>query len=253
MTTTTYNSIAQRFNAAATTYDRAANVQQRVAQQLFGVYQSASQQPPRHIIEAGCGTGFLTQHLCHHFPDVPLLALDIAPGMVALCRHRLTQYPHLHCQVADAEQLPPNCTTDLLISNLCMQWFSDWRAGLSRWAQVAHTIAFSVPIAGSFAHWVEAHAQTGQPDGLHPLPDAQALRTHCAQLGVLQHFSIQNEILHHTNALDFARTLRAIGASQPRSGHHPVNLRRVLRQLPQGIDAEYRIAYCVIEVPQEIS
>ena len=259
--------ITQRFDNAAITYDRAASVQQRVAQQLFEHYLSGLKRSPNTIVEAGCGTGFLTQHLCQHFPDVALLAVDIAPSMVNLCRHRLAHYPQLQCQIADAEHLQLDEKTDvdldvnhdvnldvdlgvdLLISSLCLQWFSDWRTGLARWAQQARTIAFSVPVAGSFSAWAAAHTRAGQQDGLQPLPDAQAVRNHCAQLGTLRHFSIQSEILHHADALDFARTLRALGAHQPRAQHRPANLRRVLRELPQGIDVEYRVAYCIMECP----
>ncbi len=238
-------SIAQRFDDAALTYDQAAVVQLRVAEKLFALLQELT--PPHHIIEVGCGTGFLTQSLCKQFPNVPLLALDIAPTMIALCQNRLQKYSNLHCKVEDAQTLQLPSAVDWLGSSLSLQWFDQWPACLQRWAQQARTIAFSVPLEGSFSQWRDAHLRTGQRDGLHPLPDEAALQKCCASLGTLRHFSIQTETLHHLNALDFARTLRAIGASQPHRQHSPASLRRILRALPNGVDAEYRIAYVIVE------
>lgn len=246
--------VAQRFDAAASTYDQAANVQQRVAQKLFDLYAShavALDCPPEQIVEAGCGTGFLTQHLCQHlcqyFPATSLLALDIAPGMITQCHHRLAHYPQVTFQVGNAEHLQLHHKADILISSFCLQWLSDWRKGLTCWSQQAQTLAFSVPLAGSFNAWTAAHARAGQRAGLHPLPAAQALQKHCAQLGKIWHFSIEHETQQHENALDFARTLRAIGAHQPRMQHRPAHLRRVLHELPNGIEAEYHVAYCIVE------
>jgi hypothetical protein len=51
----------------------------------------------------------------------------------------------------------------------------------------------------------------------------------------------------HADGLAFARSLRAIGADQPREGHHPANLRPVLRQLQNGCEANYEIGFFCIE------
>lgn len=249
--------IRARFDAAAEAYERFGAVQRRVAQHLAaltinGRHPTTGCEPFR-IVEAGCGTGFLTELLCRRNPTAYVHALDFAPAMVQYCTQRLaTDHPRLRCLCADVQepevwQSLAVAPIDWVISSLCLQWTNDWRATSSLWARHANWLMLSVPLQGSFEAWSHAHAQAGCEPGLYPLPARDELEQHLQGLGWLRHFDCEIETTYYDNALDFARHFQGLGAHQPRAGHRPVNLRRVLRHLPNGVAADYRIAYAVVE------
>src|SRR5688572_29844543 len=69
--------IAQHFGAAATSFDRAAHIQARVARALAD--EIATHLRPARILEFGCGTGNLTAALKDRLPDARVVATDLAP------------------------------------------------------------------------------------------------------------------------------------------------------------------------------
>jgi malonyl-CoA O-methyltransferase len=238
--------IAQRFSAAAPHYQRHAAVQQRSAQRLVDLCQQTFLSTPPHLVDVGCGTGFVTELYARAYSNSDITALDLAPGMVQHCVQRLAAYPNVRGVVADGAHLPLQAKANLLTSSLCLQWFSDWRAVLRHWALHAQHIALSVPVVGSFSAWQQAHERAGQSCGLLALPDAQALQAYARTLGEVKFFAVETDTTHYPKPLDFAHDLRGLGADTPNSGHRAINLRRVLHQLPQGVDIDYRIAYLLI-------
>jgi hypothetical protein len=70
----------------------------------------------------------------------------------------------------------------------------------------------------------------------------------CRRLGASKVHS-ERVLLHwwHADGHSFARSLRAIGADQPRAGHLPVNLKPVLRLQDKGCDADDEIGFFYIE------
>lgn len=238
--------IAQRFSAAAPHYQRHAAVQQRSAQRLFDLCQQTFLSTPQHLVDVGCGTGFVTALLARAYPHSEITALDIAPGMVQQCVQGLAAHHNVRGVVADGARLPLRPPLNLLVSNLCLQWFEDWSAVLRHWAGHTQQIALSVPVAGSFSHWQQAHERAEQPCGLLAFPDAQALHTYASTLGEVKFFAVETDNTHYPHALDFARDLRGLGADAPRAGHRAINLRRVLSQLPDGLNVKYRIAYLLM-------
>ena len=247
-------SVAQRFSKAAPHYQQHAEIQQRAAQRLFAVCQSAGLNASflnsaLRLVDVGCGTGLLTEAFARAYPSSEIVVLDIAPGMVRQCAQRLANYAQVHGVIGDGAHLPLRAPLDLLVSSLCLQWFEDWPSVLKHWASHARVVALSVPVAGSFSQWQQAHERAGQPCGLLQLPCAQALHQCASQLGEVPFFSVETQTKHYANPLDFARDLRGLGADTPQGKHQPANLRRVLTQLPDGLNTEYRIAYLFINTP----
>lgn len=84
--------------------------------------------------------------------------------------------------------------------------------------------------------------------GLHSCPNYDALLHTCLQLGAS---GVKSDRIwlhqHHSDGRAFARSLRAIGADEPRAGHVPVNLKPVLRLMENGCDADYEIGFFRIE------
>ena len=72
--------VAETFAAHVGEYERSARLQAQSAEKLAG---HLPELDDAKILEIGCGTGFLTQHLLERYPDADFLITDLAPEMVA--------------------------------------------------------------------------------------------------------------------------------------------------------------------------
>jgi malonyl-CoA O-methyltransferase len=241
--TTHQERVARGFSYAAKQYAQHARIQARSAQNLW-LWAQQQRSPwhtqPAALVDIGCGTGFLTQHLLGHCPGMAVHAIDMAPNMLQTLRAQL-QHPHLHTHCLDACQLQSN-TLSLpqpvwLFSNLCMQWFDNLPQAFSHWLGFAQTISVAILLDGSFSGWKAAHQASKQACQLRPLPSIQSILQSLETLHQqgrirnFQHHTVQY-IDPHPDGLAFARSLKAIGAHTPTT-HQPSQLRRVLAALRQ--------------------
>ncbi len=249
----------RRFSDAARDYDHHARVQKHSAQHLCQWLDQIlpADFKPKACVDVGSGTGFLTDHLLTKFPESAVHAVDLAQGMLTELKRK---YPteRLHTHLLNGEELAvehlwiPN--QSLLISGMCAQWFNNIEEAIRRWLSVSNTVAFSVLLDGSFQAWEVAHEETGQTSGLRKLPSndelQDVLHTLAAE-GLVANTShhTKNFLDHHPNGLSFARSLRAIGADQPRTNHKPVNLRKVISALGNACTMNYRIGFYCLERP----
>ncbi len=245
-----------RFSKAAENYDSNARIQKQVSLTLWDWLHTHLNPhfEPAAAIDVGSGTGFMTQLLLNTY-SCPVHAIDIAPGMIDWLKNNVSS-AQLHTHLMDGEQLsidplwiPRN---SLLVSNMCAQWFDDLNQALRRWLSVSNTVAFSLLLNGSFEAWHQAHAETGQIAGARLLPDDGILMTllnNLQQEKLVQalHFKSREFLDQHFDGLSFARSLRAIGADAPKSNHHPVNLRAVIRELGKGCTINYRIGFVFLQ------
>jgi malonyl-CoA O-methyltransferase len=117
--------LGHNFGRQAAQYDRYALVQRRLAEELV---QSLRQDSRKfaHILEIGCGTGYLTGLLRQTFPGARITALDLAPAALEAARTRLVGSEGIEWLVADGEQSAPG-RFDLITSSSVFQWFSQPR------------------------------------------------------------------------------------------------------------------------------
>jgi len=252
-------SIAERFSAAAGSYDATARAQLDAAA-CFADWLAARDAParpagdsratgaaPARIAELGCGTGFLSAELLARWPDAELLATDLAPAMVEHCRARFADRPRFRAASADAASARFDPAPDWIVSAMCLQWVRPLEAALDLHLSQCRVLAFSLLLDGSFAEWRAAHERAGVACGLQPLPDAAALDAMCRRLAAAHGRSCDIELVRvdepHADGLAFARALRAIGADTPRAGHRPGALRRVLAACPAPIVMNYELAF----------
>lgn len=118
--------IRQSFAAAALTYDQAAALQRRSANDLIQLAEKEGISGT--VLDLGCGTGNLTGLLsASRYRADRVIALDIAPAMLDAARAKLSRGsdsgPALDYVCADAERLPfaDECL-DGIYSNLALQW-----------------------------------------------------------------------------------------------------------------------------------
>lgn len=110
---------------AATTCDAAAVLQARVREELLERLDVLRLQP-RVVVDLGAGTGQATIALKRRYPSSRVLALDLAPRMLAQARRRQALLRRFDRVAADAAALPlRDASVDMVFSNLALQWCND--------------------------------------------------------------------------------------------------------------------------------
>ena len=117
------------FEKAASSYDAAAVLQQEVANRLVDRMDVMSMKPVS-ILDAGSGTGFVSQLLAERFPKAKITALDLAFNMLKQAKNKRSfkqrwnkQFSYVNAEV---ENLPfADASVELVISGLTLQWCQD--------------------------------------------------------------------------------------------------------------------------------
>jgi malonyl-CoA O-methyltransferase len=117
--------VRSAFDAAAGDYDTVAVVQAEVRRRLLERL-PLFRLEPRRILDAGCGTGHAARALLERYRRAAVVALDLAPAMLASARHRRPWLRRLDVVCGDAAALPlADASVDLVFSNLMLQWCND--------------------------------------------------------------------------------------------------------------------------------
>jgi malonyl-CoA O-methyltransferase len=239
---------AERFSNAAERYEQSAHIQKEAAVLFDAWLAELKLDAPQRIAEIGCGTGLLTRLLHARFPQAAIEATDLAPAMVEYCRRMLGDEAVIRYRVCDGRDARFDPMPDWIVSAMCLQWLRPLRPVLQHHLAQSKMLAFSLVLDGSFSVWREAHAHAGIEPGLHAFPVYDSLLAECQSLGAAHVHAKRISLSEaHANGLEFAASLRLIGADHPRDGHRPSNLRPVLRQLQNGFDANYEIGFFCIE------
>ncbi len=91
--------------------------------------------PHARVLDVGCGTGVLLQHLHDRSPDLTLVGLDATPGMLARARARLGARPLLVEGSGDALPLD-RAAVDAVVSTSALHYIADVPRTLSEMRRV---------------------------------------------------------------------------------------------------------------------
>lgn len=117
--------VRRAFDAAASTYDHAAVLQQEVGRRLLGRLDLIRLEP-RMVLDVGAGTGLQAGDLRRRYRKARVIALDVAAAMLRRARGQGTWLRPLPCIQADAAAIPlADASVDLLFSNMTIQWCGD--------------------------------------------------------------------------------------------------------------------------------
>jgi malonyl-CoA O-methyltransferase len=128
--------VRRAFSRAAPGYDAAARLQHAVEARLLDMLDyrddpALRREPPRVVVDLGCGPGSAAAAMQNRWPKAQILALDLALPMLRRTRassrrwtNPFARRPQPVC--ADARALPlAENSVDVLFSNLCLQWVED--------------------------------------------------------------------------------------------------------------------------------
>ncbi len=114
--------VRRSFDAAAHDYDRHAELQRMVRQEMLDRLEWVRVEP-EVVVDLGCGTGAALSALRKRYRRARILGLDISQGMLAQARKGLPWLRKPDLVGADMERLPlRDASVDLLFSSLTIQW-----------------------------------------------------------------------------------------------------------------------------------
>ncbi len=215
--------IRATFARAAASYDAAAVLQREVCARLLARLDAATEPPPAHILDAGCGTGYGAGLLHARWPQAAIVAADFAATMAATTRRQAPA--GTACAVADIEALPfADATFDLWWSSLTVQW-CDAATVLAEAARVLRgdgRLALSTLGDGTFAELRTAFAAVDRHR--HTLDFAAAERlAEAATAAGLHDVALARETLtlHYPDLKALLGAVKAIGANALGAGRRP--------------------------------
>ncbi|MBT8420833.1 MAG: malonyl-ACP O-methyltransferase BioC [Gammaproteobacteria bacterium] len=128
--------VRENFDRAASCYDEIAELQRTVGDRLL-THLDPVDLRPGIVLDMGAGTGYCLSPLESRYPDARIVALDLAEGMLKTARNRQGVSGQGLFICGDAEQLPlrDDCT-DLLFSNVTVQWCNDLAGTFHEFARI---------------------------------------------------------------------------------------------------------------------
>ncbi|MCZ8130197.1 MAG: malonyl-ACP O-methyltransferase BioC [Steroidobacteraceae bacterium] len=123
--------VGRSFDRASAQYDDAAVLQKQVREELLDRLQLVAFEP-RVVVDLGCGTAHATRALRDRYRAARVVAIDLAPRMLAAAKERMGWFRRFDRVQADATRLPLRAgCVDLLYSSLMLQWAPDLDAAFA--------------------------------------------------------------------------------------------------------------------------
>ena len=225
--------IRRAFANASGHYNEFAQLQRMVAGKVLAHSQMDSLQG--RILDIGCGTGFLTQHLRQCGGYQHLIALDMALPMLHKARQGLGQSVSYLC--ADAEALPiKNASLDVVFSSLALQWCLDLPAALADFRRVLKPggrLVFATFGAQTLSELKHAWAAVDSYRHVNDFYTSQQLRDFLTA-DAWRNVFIEQQVCcsHYTSVSHLMTELKGLGAKSVTGGKNPhLTSKRALRQM----------------------
>lgn len=213
--------INRRFSRSASSYDDHADIQRRVAETLCDLIDLPA---PSHILELGCGTGFLTLPLIKKYPESRFTITDLSAEMLARTRQKIAAISpaspqDIHFKPLDFTQLDKTPGDsgqryDLITASMVLHWGGELSQTLNKLLTHLNPggkLYFSTIGPDTFPEWQAVLRACNYPSGL---------RTPHALQGVIKRELISRP---YGNAASFLKELRETGAHGPKDGYTPLS------------------------------
>lgn len=229
-----HRQVSRAFSRAAGGYASAAALQREVSSRLMESLDylddpGLGRAPPEVVVDLGAGPGHGTAALQKRWPKAQVLAVDLAPGMLAEARRNtagprfnpFARKPGLVC--ADARALPlRDRSVDVLFSNLCLQWVEDLPAvfaGFRRVLKPEGLLLLSTFGPGTLSELREAFAAADEAPHVSLFPAIGQFGDALIEAGFKDPVLDRDEFrLGHPDLGHLMRELRTIGATNAMAG-----------------------------------
>lgn len=221
--------IAQRFSRAAAGYADFSDLQAAIADTLLEKFDAAGV-----VLDAGCGRGRESALLAERASVEEVIALDMAPGMLAEIPVRRNIRPLL----GDIEAIPlPDASVDHVFSSFALQWCDSREQAcreLFRVLKPGGTLLASVPGPASLQA-----LKAGGLLRINTFAGEQEWAVALMQAGFSAcEFVRWDFVMHFASARDLLKALQGIGATTtdtPRESH--LHGRQWLQQVNAALEA----------------
>lgn len=241
--------VARQFSRAATSYDRAAGIQQRVVTSLLEQLKQNSLDTPSeltgmlagHWLDIGCGTGVALPHL-RHMGASTVTGVDLAEGMLSVARAHSDDQTQLI--LADADHLPmDNHCADGLISSLMLQWSEAPVTTLTEWHRVLKPrspVAVATLLPGTQSELLQAWQQIDDRQHINDFISREDIIEAFTQAGfVVEHAQSERLTEHYASVTQLLRGLKDIGATNVNAGRRAgLGGRQALKELEEVYPTE---------------
>ncbi len=253
--------LARRFGAAAQSYERQSEVQQKTAIALSGLIKKGlGNRTPLRILEIGCGTGYLTRALYDLYPDAQWFVTDISLDMIKQCQSSFIEGDadqshdkgNLTFSVMDGENPDLEGPFDLICSNMAFQWFRDLEGSLHNLTGLLSldgVLAFTSLASDTFELWHRCQQELSIERLAPEFPSTNFYEDSFSS--VVVEIEKQLFVQCHKSGLEFLQNLKDIGAHSSGLGRKPLGtgqLRRLLKKYESyftdgPIEADYDVIF----------
>ena len=213
--------VSRAFSEAQDSYDNNALIQNYVAQSLSNKILAQNSSSLGTVLEIGCGTGILSSHL---IPNAKQYVLsDISYSLLCKARERVDA-DHVYSIVVDGEHPCFTASFDFIVSSMALEWFQDPKSALKHLVaclKPGGKLYFSTLGNNTFHEWRTAHLIEEVPCGILDFMSFGQLKDWMPLSGT-RHVEEEWLKLPHENALEFLRSLKAMGAHLAHPAYKPL-------------------------------
>jgi malonyl-CoA O-methyltransferase len=255
------NRVIDNFSKHVETYDDNAGIQKLAADKMIASLEPwLDIIPPGPILEIGCGTGFITEHILRLFPQKEIYVTDISGDMVAFCKQKMDNKGLLSDRVKfgvmDGESLKNAEKYAFIISGFTVQWFNDTMFGgysMIDALKPGGLLLFSFPGDHSFSQWKMMCQDLEIPYTGNKLPDEERLVVQLSMKPVFVDSFSEYVPERYESVAEFFRKMKRIGAGTPTNDKQLTNsqMKRLIAywedKYPDVVEVDYQLVYVAVK------
>jgi malonyl-CoA O-methyltransferase len=210
------------FDRASSSYEAAAVLQSRVADELLSRLEPFAFSP-EVILDLGAGTGRVSAELKRRYRSSRVIALDLAPGMLRQAARHQRLFRRFDRVCGDAARLPlESGSIDIVFSNLMLQWcdpLDDALAEVRRVLKPQGHFLFSTFGPDTLNELRSAWAEADSHSHVNRFLDVHDVGNALVRSGLLEPvLDVDRHQFTYKDVVTLMRDLKAIGARNETAG-----------------------------------